>query len=149
MHQDPKGACKVVHMVSPGDYVDTAPTGADVTSVDTKGWEWARIDFCAGVLTGGTNWTATLQQSSDNGSVDSFADVEASPTSKTKITHTASTDRTVLSIVVKCSAVERYLKLAMAKTGTWTVSELSVTCTLFGPRSDSEVGSESGAAYVG
>lgn len=134
MLQHPKNTTKVVPITLPKDYVDTAPTSTDNIGVDTRGWRFARFDIISGALTGGTSWTATLQQSSDNGSTDTYANVESTPAT-TVATFTASDDGEVHSLIVDLHAagLERYLKLAWAKSGTFTASALAATCTLSGP----------------
>lgn len=147
--QDPKSQTKTKILTRPLDYVDTAPTSTDNVGADTRGFRFARIDVIAGTLTGGTSWTATLQHSSDDGVGDAYADVESSPTSKTVVTLTAAEDGSVESLVVDLHAtnLERYLKLAWANTGTFTVSGLAATITLFNPVDTAYLGTEVTGLY--
>jgi hypothetical protein len=138
---DPISNFKVVTMVPAGDYVDTAPTTGDLIAVDTEGWEWATICVQAGTLTGGTNWTFTVQESSDDGAVDTYADVQSTPGASTLITLGAGDDGEVHAVAIKTSGTERYLKLAIANTGTWTVSDMAVICVLSGPKDSAHVAS--------
>lgn len=145
--QDPKNTTKTLVVTIPKNYVDTDPTGAEVIAVDTKGYRFARFDIITGTITGGTAWTATLQQSSDNGSSDAYANIESSPTAKTQVSLADANDSVVKSFVVDLTAVERYLKLSWANTGTWSASNLAATCTLFGPCDTAFLGSEVGGFY--
>lgn len=132
------GNCKTLTWAT--DYVDTAPTGTDNVSVDCKGFRQALVLVTAGTLTGGTDWTATVQQSSDNASSDAFADIEGTPTAKTKITLVATDDGKTLGVLIDLNNTERYLKLAWANTGTWTVSELSACVVLLGAHDSKFIG---------
>lgn len=145
--QDPKNTTKSTELTLLKDYVDTAPTGSDNISCDTKGWRFAKIIFCAGTLTGGTSWTGTVQQSSDNGSVDSFANIESSPTAKTQAVFLAANDQTDKIVVIDLASVERYLKISWAKSGTFTVSQLAVRIELYGPCDTALLGSEVDGFY--
>lgn len=145
--QDPSSTTKVKCLTWPKDYVSTAPTGTDNVSVDTEGFRFARIDIAGGALTGGTSWDAVVQQSSDNAVADAFADIESSPTAKTKISMLAADDGTVRSVVIDLTAVERYLKLSWTEVGTFSVSLLSATVTLFNPVDTEFLGTEVGGFY--
>jgi hypothetical protein len=134
------GTGKVATLTWPTDYVDTAPTSTDNVSVDTKGFRFALVVVSAGTLTGGTAWTATVQQSSDDGSVDTFADIEASPTADTQISLGAGDDGETHAVLIDTSRTERYLKLAWANTGTWTVSELSACVILTNAADTASIG---------
>lgn len=124
------------------DYVDTAPTGSDNVSCDTKGFRFAKVTVKSGTLTGGTSWAWKVQQSSDNASSDAFADIEAVLTAKTSGTFLAANDQATHIIIIDLTAVERYLKLAWTKTGTFTVSQLSASIELFNPVDSDFLGSE-------
>ena len=145
--QDPSSTTKVVQVLRAKDYVDTDPTGAELVAIDTKGWRFCRIDIVSGTITGGTLWTATVQQSSDNGSSDAYANIESSPTAKTQVTFADAADNTVKSVVIDCAAVERYLKLTVTNTGTWSASNLSATATLFNPVDTDYLGTEVSGFY--
>jgi hypothetical protein len=134
------GTGNVATLTVPTDYVDTAPTGNDNVSVDCKGFRFALVIVTAGELTGGTAWTATVQQSSDNADQDAFADIESSPTADTKITLAAADDTDTKAVLIDLNNTERYLKLAWANTGTFTVSELSACVVLMGAQDSAFIG---------
>lgn len=145
--QDPSSTTKVVLATIPKNYADTDPTGAEVIAVDTEGFRFARFDIVSGTITGGTAWTATCQQSSDNAAADAYANIESSPTAKTQVSFADANDSVVKSFVIDCTATERYLKLLWANTGTWSASNLSATCTLFNPQDTEYLGTEVGGFY--
>lgn len=134
-YQDPKNTCKVIRMLKPADHGASAPTTANV-SVDTKGFEWARIDVQVGTITG-TKIEWTVQESSDDGSADAFADVTGAVGTDIATTN----DDVVHSIVIKTSKVERYLKIAWTYTSV-TVSPLAATCTLYAAQDSKYLGTE-------
>ncbi len=145
--QDPSSVTKTVIATIPKNYVDTAPTGAEVIAVDTKGFRFARFDIISGTITGGTAWIAKCQSSSDNAVADAYADIESSPTAKTQVSFADANDSAIKSFVIDCAAVERYLKLSWSKTGTWSASNLAATCTLFNPVDTDYLGTEVGGFY--
>jgi hypothetical protein len=145
--QDPSSTTKVKCMTWPTDYVSAAPTSTDNVSVDTEGFRFARIDVAAGTLTNGTSWEAVVQHSSDDAVADAFANIEATPTAKTKITMAVADDGLVRSVVIDLTSCERYLKLSWTENGTFTVSELSATVTLFNPVDTEYLGTEVGGFY--
>lgn len=145
--QDPKSTTKTVVCLIPKNYVDTDPTGSELLAIDTKGFRFCRINVVSGTITGGTLWTATVQQSSDDGSSDAYANIESSPTAKTQVTFADAADSTVKSVVIDCNACERYLKLTVTNTGTWSASNLAATATLFNPVDTAYLGTEVGGIY--
>lgn len=145
--QDPSSVTKTVLVTIPKNYADIPPTGAEVIAVDTKGFRFARFDIVTGTITGGTTWTATCQQSSDNAVGDAYANIESSPTAKTQVSLADANDSAIKSFVIDCTAAERYLKLLWAKTGTWSASNMSATCTLFNPVDTDYIGTEVGGFY--
>jgi|GEM_PF-5982585 len=144
--QDPSNT-KQADMTLLKDYVDTAPTGSDNVSCDTEGFRFAKVTVKSGTLTGGTSWAWKVQQSSDNASADAFADIESSLTAKTSGTFLAANDQATRIIVIDLTAVERYLKIAWTKTGTFTVSQLCVSVELFNPVDTEFLGTEIAGFY--
>jgi len=145
---DPLNNFEVRRCTDPGDWIDTEPSTTNV-SVDTRGFGWATFILTKGVLADGVSWTATCQSSSDDGQVDTYADIEAAPTAATKATITTAQSGKTASFSIRCNPTERYLKLVWTKSGTFTQSEMQAVCVLTHPLDSAVVGTTIGGQFNG
>lgn len=86
------------------------------TGVDCRGFERATLLVTVGALAGDHNVTVKLQESSDNGSGDAFADVADATTGAVA----AAGDESTYAIEVNLSKRERYLRAVGTVAGTAT-----------------------------
>lgn len=103
----PSDVIKSVHSVSPQVVNNTSVNG---TGVSLQSWDAAQITVNVGAIAG-TNITVKLQESSDDGDADAYADI-------TDATTGAITDADEIYLFdLNCSEVELYVRPVVTTTG--------------------------------
>lgn len=100
---------------------DLAAGATNGPGVDCRGFTRATLLVTVGALTGDHNVTVKLQQSSDDGAVDTYADV----TNATTGAIAAAGDEATYAIEVDLSKRERYLRAVATVAGTSTPKALT------------------------
>ncbi len=122
---NPSEFIKPVHSIEAEVYT-ASKTGA---SADCRGWAHAVALISLGTISSSNTGTIKIQQSSDDGSVDTFADISGAA-----YTLTGDDDDTVKAIAVRLHGKERYLRALYTETATGQSSAISVVICLVGPQ---------------
>lgn len=78
---------------------------------DCRNFEYCTFAVCAGTLGSSATLDFKVQESSDDGSSDTYSDVSGAAI--TQMTQAGGDSDTVVKLVVKCSTTERYLRGVM------------------------------------
>jgi len=136
---NPSAFCKPARSIDP----DTYTASANGTSVDCRGFEHALVVIALNTISSSNTGTITIEQSSDDGSSDSFAAISGA-----LYTFTGTDDDAVKAIAVRLHGKERYLRAVYTETATGQSTQISAIFVLMGPQDRSNDQSFSYAASV-
>lgn len=120
----------------------TTVVGLSNAGVDTRGYRRLRAIVPVGTLAGAQTLAIKLQQSSDDGSVDTYADITGATAS-----WAAADDNVMRTIELKSDSFERYIR-AHATTTAAAAVDFSVVFELYDPIVPMPINSPSPTATV-